>query len=110
MLKFMLNLIGWLVPILGIVFLLSELVAIATGILLLVTLSWQELLSSMEVQVRLLLAVGLMTLGVGQFALISFLLGPFSQSDELLEEERPVFVLPPSEFSTHGGRRRRRHK
>jgi hypothetical protein len=113
MLRLILSLIGLLVPVLGIILFLSELVAIVAGILLLVTLSWQNLLSSTDVQLRLLLATGLMTLGVGQFALISFLLNYSSPLRESLsdeEDERPVFILPSSEFFTHGSKRRRRQR
>jgi hypothetical protein len=82
------------------------------GMLLLVTLPWRDLLESTEAQLRLLLAMGVMTLGVGQFALVSFLINYFSLPEEQLEEEvaGPVWVLPPSAFFTQGEKRRRRQR
>jgi hypothetical protein len=100
--------IGWLVPILFIGLLLSELIAVGAGMLLLVTLPWWDLLESTEVQLQLLLAMGVMTLGVGQFALIGFLTGfPWPSEEPSEEEEEPVWVLPPAELFTPRRQRRR---
>jgi hypothetical protein len=109
MIRFVTGSIGWLLPILLIALLLNELVAVVAGMLLLVTLSWRDLLGSTEAQLQLLIALGVMTLGVFQFVLISFLTG-FSSPEEYPEEEveGPVWVLPPSAFFTPREKRRRR--
>jgi hypothetical protein len=104
--------LGWLVLLVAALLLLSQFVAVVAGLLLLVTLPWRDLLDNTEAQVRLLLAMGVMTLGVGQFALLAFLSGfPQSPEEQAQEEgEGPVFVLPPSAFFPHGGKRRRRQR
>jgi hypothetical protein len=109
MIRFVTGSIGWLLPILLIALLLSEFVAVVAGLLLLVSLPWRDLLGSTEAQLQLLIALGVMTLGVFQFVLISFLTGFSSLPEEYPEEEveGPVWVLPPSAFFTPREKRRR---
>ena len=104
--------LGWLIGFFFLALLLSQLVAVLAGMLLLVTLAWWNLLSSTEVQLRLLLAVGVMTLGLGQLALFQYLTGFPSLSEESSEEEdlEPAWVLPSSEFFAPKRRRRRPRK
>jgi hypothetical protein len=110
MLRFLINFSGWLLPIVGICLFLSEVTAVVVGLLLFVTLPWRDLFSSTEVQLRLLLAMGVVTLGVGQFALISFLINSFASPQDQTEEEidSPVFILPPNTFFTPTEKRQRR--
>jgi hypothetical protein len=110
MFRFLINVSGWLLPVLGICLFLSEAIAVVVGLLLFVTLPWRDLFSNTEVQLRLLLAMGVMTLGVGQFALISFLINSFSSPQDPTEEEieSPIFVLPPNAFFTPTEKRQRR--
>ena len=109
---FLVKALGWVLPILGVALLLSEFVAVVTGLLMMITLPWREILQNTEAQLRLVLALGAMTLVMVQFTLVSYLLNTYPSAEEPLEENEasPIFVLPPTAFFPSAERKPRRRK